>query len=252
MVSVIIPCFKSNSTIEDTIRSVVEQTYQDWEIIIVDNGLTLDRTLPILNNKAYKKRINIVPSETNLGAALARNLGAENANGKYIAFLDSDDIWNRDKLHKEMKVMETFKVADMSPAIVFTGRSLIDEKGKDVGVYIGCKKVVTYKKLLHTNQINCSSVLIEKDLFLKYPMKDGKLHEDYACWLEILRDNRYAAGINMPLLYYRVRPGSKSGNKFNSAILNYNTYKRIGLKFTERLFYMMTYTMNGLLKYRKR
>ena len=154
--------------------------------------------------------------------------------------------------YKEMKVMETFKVADMSPAIVFTGRSLIDEKGKDVGVYIGCKKVVTYKKLLHTNQINCSSVLIEKDLFLKYPMKDGKLHEDYACWLEILRDNRYAAGINMPLLYYRVRPGSKSGNKFNSAILNYNTYKRIGLKFTERLFYMMTYTMNGLLKYRKR
>lgn len=252
MISVIIPCYNSNLTIEDTVISVVEQSYQDFEIIIIDNACTLDRTLPVFNNKKWSKKIRIISSEINIGPAKARNLGAKEAEGEYLAFLDSDDIWNKDKLEKEMKVMERFRFNDKEPSLVFTGRSLLKEDGTDMGIYISCKKIVRYKELLFTNQINCSSVLIKKDLYLMHPMKEGKLHEDYACWLEILKEGGYAAGINMPLLYYRVRKGSKSGSKLYSAWLNYNTYKSVGLNFGQRIIYMITYMVNGILKYRKR
>ena len=247
-VSVIIPCYNNNFTIRETVDSILAQTYKNLEVIVVDNGMTLDKNL-LMTDGRLPDRVVVVESEKQLGAYGGRNLGVIHATGRYIAFCDADDLWNEEKLAMQLAVMTRFRVKGKAPVLVFTGRELINENGEPLDKYIGCQKVVSYKRLLRTNQISCSSVLMERKIALANPFPDVDFHEDYALWLRLLSNGNYAAGINRPLISYRVSTKSKSGNKIKSAIMTYKVYKYIGLKPIDRMYYMFTYTVNGIKKY---
>jgi len=252
MVSVIIPSYNNDNTLGKAVRSVLGQSYHNFEIIIVDNGS--DKPPSLDDDIVSDPRVTLYVEKKSLGAAGARNRGIDLAKGDYIAFLDADDYWANDKLEKQLQVMENFTVDGKTPAICFSGRRIVDENGENTGHYIGCKKVVTYKELLTTNQINCSSVLVRKDSLVnhRFPEDTVKdIHEDYIMWLSILKEGGYAAGIDKPLLFYRKSHDSKSGNKFRSAIMNYRVYKYMGLGWFSRIKYMVTYTIYGIRKHSK-
>lgn len=246
-VSVIIPFYHNNGTITETVRSADAQTFRDFEILLIDNGRTLSDA--VRWDLSDISGLRILETETALGAAGARNYGVREAKGKYVAFLDADDRWTPDKLESELALMNQRLYQDETPALVCAGRRVIDSNGNERG-YIGCEPVITYRKILHSNQINCSSVLVPRSTMLKYPFPDGNLHEDYYVWLEILREGGYAAGINRPLMDYRVREGSRSGNKFRSARMNLNVYRKLGIPAPKRFLYMCSYMLAGIRKYR--
>lgn len=247
MISVIMPSHNSDITLDRAVRSVLNQTYKNLELIIVDNGSV---KLPKLSDDILMDpRVKMLVYAEVLGAANARNVGVREASGEYVAFLDSDDYWTPDKLEKQIKVMEKFVVQGETPRLVFTGRSIVDAAGQETGRYIGCNKIVRRELLLRSNQINCSSVLIRRETALRFPFPDGNFHEDYVVWLEVLEEGGYAAGINRPLLKYRKTSSSKSGNKIRSAIMTYNVYRYVGMSTFECLKHMITYTVEGIRKH---
>ena len=252
MVSVIIPCHNNKKTIDAAVRSVLSQTVKDIELIIVDNGSEAESEDGAGNysSELYTDpRIRLFVTDKAMGAATARNKGIELSRGQYIAFLDADDMWREDKLDKQIKVMERYTYNGEYPIICFTGREMIDEEGNSLDRYIGCEKTVNYDKLLLSNQINCSSVLVRKEDIEKYMFTDGDFHEDYALWLEMLKEGGYAAGINRPLISYRVSSGSKSGNKIKSAMMTYKVYRFIGLGIPKSMVHMISYTVKGIKKH---
>ncbi len=248
MISVIIPCYKGNDTIRRAVMSALNQTYQDVEVIVIDNNRTLDRKLLKTFNENIPN-VRVYSFDEKISAAAGRNFGINAARGEYVAFLDADDYWREDKLEKQLKVMKKYKFRGISPVICFTGRAIVDTSNRFTGKYFGCDKIVTYEKLLKGNQINCSSVMMRKDVVERFEFPEGDLHEDYAMWLDILRRGSFAAGIDQPLLRYRLSAKSKSGNKLKSALMTFRVYMYEGLGVFETLYYMCMYMYNGIKKY---
>ena len=244
-VSVIIPYYNNVDTIRKAIRSVGSRDY-GYEIILVDASMSFNTDhFGISKNENF----SVVSSGKKMDVASARNLGVEKARGEYVAFLDADDWWEYGKLDKQILTMEKAKQENSDIKLCFTARRLCSEDGRRSRKVIEAPRKVNYKKLLRSNFISCSSVLIPRELMLKYPMKGGNLHEDYLCWLEILKDGGTACGINEPLLNYRSYRASRSGKKINSALMTYRVYVKAGLPALSRLWHMVTYTYYGFRKY---
>ena len=144
MVSIVVPVYNAANYIADTIKMVCEQTYRDWELILVDDAST-DNSVSVIEDiiKGQKKRIRLIRKRVNEGAAEARNTGIDASAGRFIAFLDADDVWKRDKLKKQVAFME-----DHGYAFSYTKYGLMDNNSKDRGVVIGGKEHVTHKDLL--------------------------------------------------------------------------------------------------------
>ena len=247
MISVIIPYHNNITTIREAVQSVLDQTYSNLEILIIANGSSDKDSL--VNELPDDTRIRLVWFDESLDASGARNIGVKEAVGEYVAFLDADDYWGRDKLTFQMKVMERLDGRDNPPIPCFTARALITDDGKPTGRVISCSKYINREMLLRTNQINCSSVLLKREVALANPFPAGKIHEDYALWLTLLDGGHYATGINRPLLYYRLSRGSRSSNKFKSAAMHFRTLRFAGVGFGKALVLMISYTCRGLKKY---
>ena len=247
LISVIIPAFNAEKTIEEAVNSVLAQDYDDLELIVVDDAST-DKTKEILAGLSEQdSRIRIISNDTNIGALKARLKGVRAAFGKWIAFLDSDDLWQKDKLSKQVRLQE-----ETACHLIFTGTGYIDKDGTQLPWKLHVPSEVTYRRLLKQNIISNSSVLILKDFFLKYTpvSEDGyDMHEDFACWLLLLKNGHKACGIDEPLVTYRVSNDSMTGNKFHAAVLNWRTYRFIGLNIFQATFYMVFYAVRGIRKY---
>lgn len=247
LVSIIMPAYNCERFIEKAIDSVQKQTYTNWELIVI-NDSSKDATYEMVQRKAnYDDRIHLYDNEQNMGVSKTRNRGVSIAKGDWIAFLDSDDIWEARKLEKQISLIEN----NENVAICFTGSAFINEEGEPANYILHVPENVTYKELLKQNVISCSSVLLRKKYYLKYKMPDGDLHEDFALWLMILREEKKAYGIDEPLLVYRIYANSKSGNKIHAAKMQWNVYKYIGLTVSQRIYYMCCYTVRNLKKYKK-
>ena len=245
-VSIIMPAYNCENYIRQAVDSVKRQTYPDWELLII-NDASSDGTGAAAAKLAMEdQRIRYLENEANLGVAGTRMRGVQMAEGSWIAFLDSDDCWTEDKLEKQIQLIQ--RVADA--AIVFTGSAFMNEQGEKSSYILHVPERVSYKELLKQNIISCSSVLVKKELVLKYGMPDGDLHEDFALWLQILRDGGAACGIDEPLLIYRVSSGSKSGNKLHAAHMQWKVYRFIGLGVLQASYYMAAYTVRNVKKYR--
>jgi teichuronic acid biosynthesis glycosyltransferase TuaG len=199
-----------------------------------------------VENYTYKKNIRLVQSTEKLYTPGARNKGIELAKGKYIAFLDADDFWHKDKLKEQILFLERNNDVILS----FTGVKKINGAGKQLGELIIPKKI-TYTELLRGNKICCSSVIINQELlgYFKFN-EDIKIVEDYALWLKILRESGSSAfGINEPLTYYRVHNEAKTNNKLVSAFDTWKVLRKSeNLSILQSIIPFFFYAKDGLRK----
>jgi teichuronic acid biosynthesis glycosyltransferase TuaG len=243
-VSVITPVYNSERFIAETITSVQNQTYTDWEMILVDD-CSNDNSVKIIDEIAKKdSRIKYIKLNKNSGPAVARNTAIEDAKGRYIAFLDSDDLWESNKLEKQIKFMEENKIA-----FSFTSYRLIDEKGNDLNKVIRVPSRINYNELLKNTIIGCSTVVIDRDIVGDFKMPLVRAGQDIATWLSILRRGFEAYGINEPLAKYRKVAGSVSSNKIKALKRTWNVYKNIEKVPFPKIYYVyMWYIINAIKK----
>lgn len=246
LVSIIMPAYNCEKYITEAIVSVINQSYTDWELIVIDD-CSQDSTVDKVKKLAsLDTRINLYRNERNIGVSKTRNKGIALATGQWIAFLDSDDCWTPDKLQKQMRLAADNR---NKTEFIFTASCFMDENGRLFKWVMPVPETVTYKDLLKHNVISCSSVLISKQCLGNHRMVGDSIHEDFALWLSILKNNVIAYGINEPLLIYRISGNSKSGNKLNSARMSYRTYKFLKINTFKIIYYMFFYAICGFKKY---
>lgn len=243
MVSVVMPAYNCERYIKTSIESVINQTYSNWELIIVIDDST-DDTVNVVDRYNANPQIHYFVNKKNLGVAKSRNRGALLAKGKYIAFLDADDIWMENKLEVQVKLME-----DKQAVLSSVARELMDENGTLTGKIMPIQQEITYKKLLCGNTLNTSGVMIKTEVAKEFPMAQDHLHEDYITWLKVLKKYGIAYGISEPLLKYRFMPQTKSGNKLKSAKMTFGVYRAMGFNVFQCIFYFVQYAVNGMKKY---
>lgn len=246
LISIIMPAYNCEKYIIEAINSVIKQTYVNWELIVIDDG-SKDNTVKIIKEFSSNEiRISFFQNDENQGVSITRNKGISIAKGDWIAFLDSDDIWEKTKLEKQMEYAKR-----TSSEFLFTGVSYINESGKPFKGIFEVTNEVTYKKLRVQNVISCSSVLIKKKFFNIIKMDRDDLHEDYAVWLRILKTGLTAHGINEPLLIYRISRNSKSGKKIKTIKMTYKVFRFIGINPIGSSYFMFRHIMGSVLKYKK-
>ena len=255
MVSVIIPSYNSEKYIAKTLDSVCAQTYADFEVLVM-NDYSSDRTAEIVESYAAKdSRIHLMNLPGNKGVSHARNTGVRMASGDWIAFLDSDDLWATDKLEKQLKLKKQLDkdAPERKHDFLFTGSSFIDENGLPLSSVLHVPEHVDFEDLLKQNVVSCSSVMIRRELMLKYPMPcSDQVHEDFVTWLTILKKEKIEAyGLDEPLLIYRVMKSSRSGNKLKAAAMTFRAYRHIGLSVSSAFKNWIHYALRSFMKYRK-
>lgn len=237
------PCYNSEQTISQSIDSVLEQTYPQWELIIIDDNST-DSSYSLVSEKSKQDdRIKLLRNNTNLGAAFSRNRAIEKANGRYIAFLDSDDIWLPDKLKKQISFMK-----DTRAVLSYTSYKIF--RNNNILSVVHARPYTNYKQLLKYNHIGCLTAVYDAFLIGKQYMPTIRKRQDYALWLKILNQGHVAQGLDVPLALYRT--GSRdsiSHKKFN--LLGYQWYlyhhlEKCNIFYSS--FYMLTSSIYSLQK----
>lgn len=223
MVSIVIPVHNAEKFIEETIKSVIAQTYTDWELLLVDD-CSKDASKTIASGyEALDKRIRLIALEENVGAAKARNVGIKESKGAYLAFLDADDIWVKEKLERELKFMK-----EKQAAFVFSGYEFADEQAVGTGKIVKVPETINYKQALKNTTIFTSTVLfdrskIDKEFLLMPDVKS----EDTATWWQILKTGIEAYGLNENLVLYRRSANTLSSNKFEAIKRIWYLYRKV-------------------------
>ncbi len=235
MVSIIMPSYNCERFIRQSIVSVISQTYKNWELLIQDDCST-DKTLDIIKEFAAKDaRIKYEVNSHNSGAAVTRNNAIARSKGPWLAYLDSDDLWVPEKLEKQLRFMEGKKCS-----ACFSRYEHIDTEGNSLGVQAKVKKKVTHTDLLIHDWFGCLTLIYKQDLSRKIYGADVSKANDYALFLEVMKNIDYAAGLDECLAMYRIRKGSVSRNKFKKA----KPYIHV-LQTVEKKSYLMSWFLLG-------
>lgn len=222
LVSIITPTYNCGDFIAETIESVLSQTYKNWEMIIVDDCST-DNTKEVVEEYMKKdNRIQYHILDVNSGAAVTRTKAMALAKGKYIAFIDSDDLWTPDKLEKQIKFME-----DNNYNFTCTDYEQIDEKGNSLNRVIKTKNKTDYNGVLLTCPIGNSSVMYNVENLGKFEVPNIRKRNDDALWLQILKKEKYIYGMKEVLMKYRIRENSISSNKLQLVKYHWKLYREI-------------------------
>lgn len=240
--SVIIPAYQCAGTIGKAIDSALAQEVPA-EVLVLDDQ-SRDGLEEALAPYRSRPEVRYFRNERNLGAAGSRNRGVQLARGKYVAFLDADDWWERGKLKKQLAL-----IRDSGAVLCSTGRELVTPEGRLTGRVIGVRQEITYRSLLLHNCINCSSVVLRTDVAREFPMEHEDSHEDYITWLRILKKYGRAVAVNEPLLKYRLSSTGKSGSKLQSAAMTYQAYRYVGFGRIKAGACFLAYAVNGVRKY---
>ena len=230
--------YNSENFISETIHSVLNQTFSDWELILIDDK-SIDSTLEIVAPMIEKhSNIKLFKNQTNQGAAISRNIGITEANGKFIAFLDADDVWNPEKLERQITFMKA-KNCDVS----FSSYQLINEQGKPLNKTVKALPVLKYQKLLKSNYIGNLTGIYHAETLGKIATPNLRKRQDWLLWLSAIKTSgKPALGIQEPLAYYRVRKQALSSNKINLLKHNYLVYKNgLGFSTLKSVFYMLVF-----------
>lgn len=243
LISIITPTHNSTNTIVQTIESILSQTYENWELIICDDGSiddTIDKIL-LYNDD----RIKLYKNKISYGASEARNTSLKNSIGDYICFLDSDDIWSKDKLLFQLSFMKENNLL-FSYGSYFTFK---DDILNPLGLFKP-KNELTYSDLLGKCDIGCLSVMIDRKLLEGYQFPNSK-KEDYALWLVLFKNHNVKAycfpGVHC---YYRISSKSLSSNKFKEVFRQYIVLRKFSSEKSSKIFgYLIYYILNGLKKH---
>lgn len=250
LVSVITPAFNSGRFIAETINSVLSQTYQNWELIIVDDGSTDNTTQIVRLFQKKDNRIKLFENDSNKGSAFSRNLALKNAKGRWIAFLDSDDIWNRDKLEKQVEFMEKNDCH-----FSYTNYCEIDESSKETGISLTGPKLITRNKMLAYCWPGCLTVMYDADYIGLLQTVDIKINEEYALWIKVSKKaDCYLLDDN--LAKYRRHPDSLSHQSYLKLIKwHYLMFRKLDNNVVASLFLTFGNVIFGTFKklfFRKR
>ena len=245
LVSIIMPCYNAAAYIKETVESVLAQTYPQWELLVVDDCST-DDSLAILAG-ITDPRIRVLKNETNSGAAATRNVAIEAANGRYIAFLDSDDLWHPEKLAEQLAFM-----TEKDCALSFTHYAVINGNAEPITVYTPKKQEYYYADILKHCSIGCSTVVYDTEKLGKvYMPTNAPKREDAACWLQILRGGEVAHCLHKPLMTYRIHTNSVSSSKVKMIRYQWHLYRKVeGLSLVRSAYCMTHWAIKGFLKYR--
>lgn len=245
-VSIITAVFNAEKFIGDTYRSLEAQTFTDWEWIVT-NDLSNDSTEKILSDIAAKdKRVKVFKNSTNQGAGYSRNRSISESQGKFIAFIDSDDLWDREKLCRQIDFMETNDIL-----ISFTPYRVISEDGVFLGKVVdrNSPKKITYQDLLKKKAtIGCSTVIINHSkISISMPLL--RTGQDYATWLSILKKGNVAMKYDKTLASYRIVSNSISRNKFKKALRQWQIYRSIEkLNFFSSAYCFIHYAFRAVFR----
>ena len=244
LVSIITPVYNAEQFVEETIKSVQDQTYTNWEMILVDDSST-DKSEEIIKRmQKNDKRIKYIKLKDNSGAAIARNTAIENARGRYIAFLDSDDLWKSSKLEKQIRFMRKNNYG-----FTFTSYELMSEDGSKLNKIVKVPEKINYDGLLKNTIIGCLTVIVDRELVGDIRMPLLRKGQDTATWLQILKKHEYAYCINENLANYRLVRGSISNNKFGALKRTWNTYRNVEqLGIIKSTYVFVNYVINAMKK----
>lgn len=234
MVSIIMPCYNSSKFIGDAIESVLAQTYQNWEILITDD-CSSDNSIAVINEYAKRdSRVKLFMLEKNSGAAVARNKSIEEAKGRFIAFLDSDDMWTPQKLEKQLEFMRK-----KDCALSYTSILLCNEGGEITGIEVA-PHTHTFHQSWCDNKCGTSTAIYDTEKIGKVLMPLIRKRQDWGLFMSILRTCKIAFGMKEPLAYYRMGQQSLSKNKWSLVRYNLAVYQTVlGWSYVRSLFFFL-------------
>lgn len=246
LVSIIIPVYNAEKYLKYTLASILRQSYKNWEVIIV-NDFSNDYSDKIIKQFINKvKNIKYIKNDKNKGVSVSRNRAIQEAQGRYIAFLDSDDIWHKDKLRLQLSFMNKYN-ADFS----FTSYQFIDSNNKKINKFITPPLKLNYIQELKENFIGCSTVIIDTKKMIKEDINFiEQKHEDYILWLSLLKKGYKGMGLKRVLGFYRISDKSISSNKYNAASWRWNIYRNIEhLSLFHSIYYFLVYSYRAFIKH---
>jgi len=247
LVSIIMPAYNCETYIEEAIKSVLNQSIDEWELIVIDDCST-DTTYNIARHIANKDdRIQVYQNEENMGVAKTRNRGIALCQGEYIAFLDSDDVWCPKKLEIQIN-----RIKEICADICYCSYEIIGANGDKVRPDYVVPQYIDYNGLLIENVMQCSAMLVKANIVKHYMFNTEYYHEDYILGLMMLRDGKRAIGCEEILLRWRYMKNSRSFNKIASSINRWRIYRYfLRLSFIKCLKLFLGYTFAGFRKYGK-
>ena len=243
LVSIVVPVYNAENFLKDTIQTVLEQTYPNWELLLVDD-CSNDNSVGIIKEYVKDdKRIRLLKNEKNSGAALTRNHGIKEAKGTYLCFLDADDLWEKEKLEKQLKFMK-----DNCCAFSFTDYEFADSNGIPNGKKVKVPKTINYKQALKNTTIFTSTVMFDLRKLTKEDITMPNVKsEDTATWWKVLKKIEYAYGINNIMVLYRRSANTLSSNKIKAVKRIWDLYRNVEkLTFLASIYNFSWYCFNAL------
>ena len=233
LISVIMPFYKKKDFFKDSLLSVLDQTYKNLEIIIIYDDIIREDLVFIQKLSQLDSRIKIIINDKNLGAGISRNVGMSNSRGKFIALLDCDDIWKKDKIKIQYDYMKNENIE-----FSHTSYEIIDKKNSIIGL-MSVSKELSYHDLLNSCDIGLSTVMMKKNLINVANFKDLKTKEDYALWLEYARNEVRIAGIDQVLTSWRNLNNSLSSSFMDKFVNAFNVYYKFEKKGLLKSFFLV-------------
>ena len=239
------PYYKKSNYVDETVNSILNQTFKEFEIIIVDDELS-DNSTKVLNRiKQLDKRINIFKNKKNLGAGQSRNNAINLCNGEFIAFCDCDDLWKSNKLETQLKIMHKLNLE-----FSHTSYEIIDKKNSKIG-YRDAKENLSFLQLQKSCDIGLSTVILKKNLFdnKKFRFGETKTKEDYILWLSLAKNDIIIFGIKDCLVSWRKSKDSLSSSTFQKIYDGYKVYK-VYLQYSrlKSFYFLFRLSLNFILK----
>lgn len=247
LVSIIIPVYQAENFIVQTIETIKQQTYENWEAIFVDDDSTDNSTAII--KKEVSDKIKLIKLNKNRGPAIARNIGIDKAKGRYICFLDADDLWEKTKIEQQVEFMKK-KQCTFS----YTSYYYVTEQGKICSNKVEVQEELNYKEALKDTRILTITAMFDTQKIEKELIKMPNIElEDMATWWKILKQGYIAYGLNEALAYYRKVKGSRGSNKLKSAKNRWKLYRKCeGLCIIKSIYYFIFYVKNAINKRKSR
>ena len=245
LVSIIMPCYNAERYVAQSIESVLAQTYQNWELLITDDCST-DKSVEIISKYSKNdERINVMVPDEHQGIARTRNMSISRARGRFVAFLDSDDIWYPEKLERQVNYM-----LENDLAFTYTSYELIDWQGNPKNKTVKDAGVMSYKKYLRNTIICCGTVVVDREKTGHFATPIIRTSEDMSLWLSIMKRGFDAYPVPGPLHKYRITPGSASSDKINAACDVWRVYRKMEkLSLAASVFNFVCYTFNAVKKH---
>ncbi|MCC9072396.1 glycosyltransferase family 2 protein [Flavobacterium sp. F-65] len=243
LVSIIIPTYNCEKFIGKTLQSVLNQSYSNWEIILVDDA-SIDNTVAIIKEFTQDdNRIKLTRLENNSGNGFARNIALQNASGRYIAFLDADDLWAPLKLEKQISFLQSHKLP-----FTFSFYDCIDEQGNNLNRRVEAPLSLSYNQLFYCNYVGNLTAIYDVEFFGKIKIEATQKRQDWRLWLTILKQIKTAQPVQEPLAFYRIRKDSISSSKFKLIKHNFGVYREFhGYNFVFSILLMTRFLFTQLV-----